>query len=78
MDDLAAARAWFAEELHYPAAVRSPAGVRAFATVPRERFLGPGPWLVHAGPTRGNDWSAEGDTCWLHADGYCPSRVCGS
>src|SRR3954470_20457855 len=45
-DPVAAARRWFAEELRFVARVRSPAVVRAFAAVPRERFLGPGPWRV--------------------------------
>lgn len=45
-DEVAAARRRFAEELRYVARVRSPAVVAAFAAVPRERFLGPGPWRV--------------------------------
>ena len=45
-DDIAAARRWFAEELRHVARVRSPAVVRAFATVPREHFAGPGPWRL--------------------------------
>jgi len=39
-------RADFAEQLRDSAGLRSPALVRAFATVPRERFLGPGPWKI--------------------------------
>jgi protein-L-isoaspartate(D-aspartate) O-methyltransferase len=46
MDRIEAARRAYAEELRFVAAIRSEALVRAFATVPRERFLGPGPWLV--------------------------------
>ena len=45
-DDIAAARRWFAEELRHVARLRSPAVVRAFATVPREHFAGPGPWRL--------------------------------
>src|SRR4051812_16949005 len=45
-DAVAAARRRFAEELRHTARVRSPAVVRAFGTVPRERFLGPGPWRI--------------------------------
>ncbi len=45
-DDIAAARRWFAEELRHVARVRSHAVVRAFATVPREHFAGPGPWRL--------------------------------
>jgi protein-L-isoaspartate(D-aspartate) O-methyltransferase len=45
------ARAWFAEDLRVIANLRSPALVEALATVPRERFLGPGPWtLLGPGP----------------------------
>jgi protein-L-isoaspartate(D-aspartate) O-methyltransferase len=45
--DIAAARQAFAEELRYVAHVRSDRVVAAFATVPRERFLGPPPWQVY-------------------------------
>ena len=45
-DKVAAARHWFAEELRHVARLRSPAVVRAFATVPREHFAGPGPWRL--------------------------------
>src|SRR5262245_60038025 len=61
MIDLAAVRAWYAEELRYAAAVRSPAIVRAFATVPRERFLGPGPWQICTGDAPNKYWSTEDD-----------------
>lgn len=44
--ELTAARRRYAEELRYVAPVRSAAVVRAFAEVPRERFLGPGPWRI--------------------------------
>jgi protein-L-isoaspartate(D-aspartate) O-methyltransferase len=43
---LARARAAFAEDLRSRSALRSDALVRAFASVPRERFLGPGPWRI--------------------------------
>ena len=59
MNDLAAVRAWYAEELRYAAAVKSPAVVRAFATVPRERFLGPGPWQICTGDAPNKYWSTE-------------------
>ena len=59
MNDLAAVRAWYAQELRYAAAVRSSAVVQAFASVPRERFLGPGPWLVCTGGAPDKYWSTE-------------------
>jgi protein-L-isoaspartate(D-aspartate) O-methyltransferase len=40
------ARRWFAEELRFVARVSDPTVVRAFATVPRERFVGPGPLRI--------------------------------
>jgi protein-L-isoaspartate(D-aspartate) O-methyltransferase len=48
--DLEARRQLYAEELRAVSNLRSAALVQAFATVPRERFLGPGPWQI-AAPT---------------------------
>jgi len=45
-DPVALARQHYAEELRHVAGLRSPAVVAAFASVPRERFLGPGPWRI--------------------------------
>ena len=56
--DLAEARRRYAEELRYYANVRSEAVLRAFATVPREGFLGPGPWLI-AGFAGGGYWRTD-------------------
>jgi protein-L-isoaspartate(D-aspartate) O-methyltransferase len=39
-------RRFYAEEIRYAANVSSPALVEAFARVPREKFLGPGPWKI--------------------------------
>ncbi|HTV81673.1 MAG TPA: hypothetical protein VME18_03400 [Acidobacteriaceae bacterium] len=39
-------RRFFAEEIQYFANVKSPDLVAAFAKVPREMFVGPGPWKV--------------------------------
>ena len=47
MDDLARLRGWYAEDLRLRTPVRrNPSVVEAFAAVPRERFLGPGPWRI--------------------------------
>ncbi len=43
---LAEARRWFAEELRAICHLGDERIVEAFATVPRERFVGPGPWRV--------------------------------
>lgn len=44
--DLARIRAWYAEELRFVANLDSDAVVNAFAAVPREQFLGAGPWKI--------------------------------
>jgi protein-L-isoaspartate(D-aspartate) O-methyltransferase len=49
MSDLDTARRLYAEEIRVKAALRSDALVEAFATVPREHYLGPGPWLIKKG-----------------------------
>ena len=48
MIDLVDRRRFFAEELEAVCKLRSPVLVDAFATVPREQFLPPGPWDVMA------------------------------
>ena len=52
-DDLATIRGWYAEDMRLRTPIRRNLNVvEAFAAVPRERFLGPGPWhiLPDAGP----------------------------
>src|SRR6266478_560677 len=44
--DLERVRVEFAERLREVAGLRSSALVRALATVPREHFVGPGPWQI--------------------------------
>ena len=39
-------RRFYAEEIRFAAHLNSPALVEAFARVPREKYLGPGPWQV--------------------------------
>jgi protein-L-isoaspartate(D-aspartate) O-methyltransferase len=46
--DLDLRRRFFAEEIEAVCKLQSPALVEAFAAVPRERFLPPGPWTVLA------------------------------
>ena len=49
MDEtLEQARRWYAEELRFTADIRSRAVIGAFATVPRERFVRPGPWRIRS------------------------------
>jgi hypothetical protein len=75
MNDLAAVRAWYAQELRYAAAVKSRAIAQAFATFPAKR--------IDAAVRRGDmgavkslrrEAHEEDATCWLHADGWCQSR----
>ena len=56
-----AARHWFAEGLRYHAGVHAQAVVSAFADVPRERFLGPGPWRIRSpmGALPASYWTTE-------------------
>jgi len=43
------ARRWFAEDLRVSSpVVRNPAIIDAFAKVPREEYLGSGPWRIHS------------------------------
>ncbi|HEY1261441.1 MAG TPA: methyltransferase domain-containing protein [Stellaceae bacterium] len=42
------ARRWYAEELRFTAHVKSQPVIDAFAGVPRERFVGPGPWRIRS------------------------------
>ena len=39
-------RRFYADEIQYAANLHSPALIEAFARVPRENFLGPGPWQI--------------------------------
>lgn len=60
-DDLIVKRKWYAEELRWSAMLNSKRLIEAFSTVPREQFLGSGPWLIRGpmqfkrGYTRTND-----------------------
>lgn len=58
MGDLDEIRHYYAEELRAVANLQSAALVRAFATVPRERFLGSGPWQVFT-PDSESDWTTK-------------------
>lgn len=47
-DSIETARGWFAEDLRIAAPVRNnPAIITAFAKIPREDYLGAGPWRIH-------------------------------
>jgi protein-L-isoaspartate(D-aspartate) O-methyltransferase len=69
MDDiLAAARRWYAEDLRCRAPVlRNLHVIDAFAAVPRERFVGPGPWRIIAHPSE-PFLTPDDDLRWLYHD----------
>ena len=58
MSDLDSIRRYYAEELRAAANLQSEALVQAFAKVPRELFLGPGPWRVFS-PDSESDWTTR-------------------
>jgi protein-L-isoaspartate(D-aspartate) O-methyltransferase len=62
-----ASRRRFAEELRAKKGLRSQALVEALARVPRERFVGPGPWLILKVP-EGYTSSPNADPDHLYAD----------
>jgi protein-L-isoaspartate(D-aspartate) O-methyltransferase len=68
-DRLQAARRFFAEELRHTARVQSQSVVDAFATVPREKFAGPGPWRILS-PMRMEDYwtTRDADPTHLYHD----------
>ena len=52
-------RRCYAEELHFSAHVGSRPIIEAFATVPRERFVGPGPWQIKSPMRAGDYWTTS-------------------
>src|SRR5437868_5022889 len=67
---LAERRAWYAEDLALRAPIRrNPIVADAFAAVPRERFLGPGPWsLLPDIFPREPFTTPDADPAWLYHD----------
>jgi hypothetical protein len=56
--DVNVLRQFYAEELRAVANLQSEAVVTTFAKVPREHFLGPGPWQVFS-PGSESDWTTK-------------------
>jgi len=71
---LGIARRAYAEELRATAPVRdNERVVEAFATVPRERFLGPGPWKILPGPRPAVSYvTSDADPARLYHDILVP------
>ena len=59
-DAIREARRWFAEELRFVARVGDPRIVEAFASVPRERFVGPGPLRILSSWNMKDYWTPPG------------------
>jgi protein-L-isoaspartate(D-aspartate) O-methyltransferase len=55
------ARHSYAEELRFTARVKSSAVVNAFATAPREQFVGPGPWRIKSPMDLAEYWTTDDD-----------------
>jgi len=68
MDDTMAARRWYAEDLRCKTPVlRNLQVIDAFAAVPRENFVGPGPWRIVPHPFE-PFVTPDGDPRWLYHD----------
>jgi len=78
MSDLDQRRTFFAEELEAVVALSTPGLVEAFAAVPRERFLPPGPWTVQGEFLTAPRRTPDGDPRHVYhnvALGIDPSRM---
>jgi protein-L-isoaspartate(D-aspartate) O-methyltransferase len=69
-DDVASIRGWYAQDLGLRAPVRrNQAIIEAFAAVPRERFLGPGPWRLLSDMRPDDPFtSPDNDPRWVYHD----------
>ena len=69
-DDTTALRRWYAEGLRLTTPIRrNPAVVDAFAAVPRERFLGPGPWQIMSDKRPDDPFTTpDAQPHWLYHD----------
>lgn len=77
MTELVETRKRFAQELRRTAQLRTEGLVRAFAEVPRERFLPPGPWSVWNMATWAYERTPDADPAHLYFDapvGIDPTR----
>jgi protein-L-isoaspartate(D-aspartate) O-methyltransferase len=70
MTDLESSRRAYAQAIATAASITTPRLVEAFATVPRERFLRPGPWMVvgAADARRPPQWTADDDPAHVYQD----------
>jgi protein-L-isoaspartate(D-aspartate) O-methyltransferase len=68
-------RQFFAEEIHVVANIQTGALVSAFAKVPREQFLGPGPWQIPIIDTCGAVMGGAGQTKYRSTEDADPRRL---
>ncbi|MGY3452182.1 protein-L-isoaspartate O-methyltransferase family protein [Bradyrhizobium sp. USDA 4353] len=69
MDQISKARRWYAEDLRCKTPIlRNPHIVEAFGAVPREAFVGPGPWWIIPYPYRESFITPDDDPRWLYHD----------
>lgn len=66
--ELAGMRRWYAEGLKIRVGVKNDAIIDAFSAVPRERFLGPGPWHVPSIIDGNYTRTPDAHTRWLYHD----------
>lgn len=69
-EDCTAIRRWYAEDLRLRAPVRrNMSVVEAYAAVPRERFLGPGPWIIRPDVRPDETFTTpDAEPHWLYHD----------
>ena len=58
-------RAFYAQEVRFAASLSTPGLVEAFATVPREKFLGPGPWQIGSADARAMSVAGLGQLAYI-------------
>ena len=61
-------RRFYADEIRFVANLNSPALVEAFARVPREKFIGPGPWQVGSAEVRALAAAGMGRSTYVPVD----------
>lgn len=61
-------RAFYAREIKFAASLTTPGLVEAFAKVPREKFLGPGPWQIGSAEGRAMSVAGLGQLSYVTVD----------
>ncbi|MGB2624605.1 MAG: methyltransferase domain-containing protein [Candidatus Acidiferrum sp.] len=61
-------RAFYAQEVRFAATVATPGLVEAYARVPREKFLGPGPWQISSPGARALSMAGLRESAYVTVD----------